>query len=139
VIIGLPPRPVIYTRDDEDYPVVEWGPSESTLSALGTGCHRLAAGVLRVVVTHRHSKGVLTPSRRCIGPRLFQWAAWSHSGEVVPGLRFRSGDPFALGIFPLGRRPWTRTYRVEVSWKDRLLLRRWLRVSITRYEQARRV
>jgi hypothetical protein len=57
----------------------------------------------------------------------------------VPGLRIRSGDPFALGLFPLGRRPWTRTYRVEVWWNHRLLIRRRLRVTIIRFVPPRRV
>lgn len=127
---------------------------------LGVGidhvCERIAPGEARVLVSHHGRKrGLLLrldppcedkvryPENRGGDELEGINFSWRRSGQVIPGLRFRRPGVDAvyqgpLGIFAVGRRRWTRVYRVDAFWNDRRMLRRWIRAH-HRYEPARRI
>ena len=102
-----------------------------SLILVGRECEELAPGDLRVVFAH-HGRRRLLSLRG--GDSCAEGLFWSESGRLMPGLRFGTpndanfGDG-ALGVGAVGQRKWARTFRVDVFWNGRRVLRRWLRVA----------
>ena len=96
-----------------------------------TECERIAPGRLRVVVRHDGRKRVLVAQGSCAG------GSWRQEGQPMPGLRLGSGGWDYLAFKTVGRRAWTRTYRVDVSWNGRRIARRWLRLAYRVYPAHR--
>jgi hypothetical protein len=119
-------------------------------------CERIAPGEVRVLVSHhgRRRGLMLRLDPPCEDQAMMSGErgsyevegsnfGWRRSGRVIPGLRFRRPSAGLvhegpLGIFAVGRRRWTRVYRVDAFWNARRMLRRWIRAS-HRYKPARRI
>lgn len=97
---------------------------ESIFEVKPDDCEAIRPGRLRVVVRHHGRKRVLVAGRSCS-------AGWRQAGRLMPGLRLESRLAWddGLSFDAVGRRSWTRSYRVDVSWNGRRIARRWLRVA----------
>ena len=65
------------------------------------------------------------------------YGRWVARGAILPGIRF--GWSGSLYFFVVGRRPWVRTYRVDVLWNGTAVFERRLRARLRSYSPARRV
>jgi hypothetical protein len=86
-------------------------------------CEAIRPGRLRIILRHHGRKRVLVAGRSCS-------AGWSQAGRLMPGLRLGSGLAWdgGLSFDAVGRRSWTRSYQVDVSWNGTRIARRWLRI-----------
>ena len=135
-ISGLSPRPVLRSSNllSSDGPFeFHW-----TLTLeLGTRCERLKPGRFRLTLAHRGRVRVMGPRRRCSGSYYGNWN-WARRGDIIPGLRAETSFA-ALELYPIGARPRSRTFRLDLAWNGRRLIRAWVRTTVGKRHRARRV
>ena len=85
-------------------------------------CEGIRPGRLRVALRHHGRKRVLVAGRSCSAGR-------RQAGRIMPGLRLGPLAWYGLSFTSVGRRSWTRSYRIDVLWNGTRIARRWLRVD----------